>query len=137
MALGGSRTEARGRPAEPTGRQMVSPWYCHCSRQCPGTEPASWFLPVFGASPKQLPFGSAAGGTAGKTGAVVLSLRVPREQGRREGVWVQGTGSRSRVPSVCTSSLPHLHVAAVSMEPGRSSLNRERALFSPKVGGGA
>lgn len=50
------------------------------------------------------------------------SLRVPGEQGGREGGWVQGTGSRSRVPSVCTSSLPPLHVVAVSMEPGRSAL---------------
>lgn len=55
--------------------------------------------------PKQLQFGSAAGGAVGKTGAVVLSLPDPREQERREARFRAQTMG-NRVPSVFTDSLP-------------------------------
>lgn len=70
---------------------------------------------------------------------VSLSLR---EQGGKEARFRAQTLPGSRVPSVCTGSLYLIDTAAtcrsaVSREPGRSSLHRERALFSLKVEGGA
>lgn len=64
MAGGGSRNKAKQRPAEPTLRRWSRPGII--SAQSSDSKPAGWVLPLFGISPKQPQFGSAAGGAVGK-----------------------------------------------------------------------
>lgn len=70
----------------------------------------------------------------------MLSLPVPREQERREARFraqTVGAGSLQYSLALYLIDTVAARRSAVSMEPERSSLNRERALFSRKGEGGA
>lgn len=70
----------------------------------------------------------------------MLSLLVPREQGGREGRFraqTMGAGSLQCALALYLIDTTATCRSEVSMEPGRSSLSRERALLSRKVEGGA